>query len=65
MNSEYLPPAEIERQRNAWFRQRAKPGMTLDEYICLNEETLDLFPPTNEERHRKAERLMAMPEFIL
>ena len=65
MSLEFLPPTKNEQQRSAWFAERAKPGMTMDEYLRLNEECLQLFPPTNEERRRKAESLMAMPEFVL
>ena len=65
MNSEFLLPTEIEKQRSAWFLERAKPGMTMDDYIRLNDEALRLFPPTAEERQRKTESLMAMPEFVL
>ena len=65
MNLEFLPPTEIEKQRSAWFKQRAKPGMTMDEFIRLNDEALHLFPRTEEERRQKTESLMAMPEFVL
>ena len=65
MKMENLPPTETERQRGAWFQERAKPGMTLDGYFRLNDEALHLFPPTAEERQRKTESLMAMPEFVL
>jgi hypothetical protein len=65
MKTEFVPPTEIERQRSAWFKQRAKPGMTTDEFIKLNDEALHLFPRTDEERREKTESLMAMPEFVL
>ena len=65
MNTEFVPPTEIEKQRNQWFKQRAKPGMTMDEFIRLNNEALRLFPRTEEERRQKMEHLMAMPEFVL
>jgi len=65
MNLEFLPPTEVEKQRNTWFKQRAKPGMTMDEFISLNDEALHLFPRTEDERHQKTESLMAMPEFVL
>jgi hypothetical protein len=65
MSLEFLPPTEIEKQRHAWFTERAKPGMTMDEFIRLNDEALRLLPPSEEERQRKTESLMAMPEFVL
>jgi methionine aminopeptidase len=65
MKMEYIPPTEIERQRSAWFKERAVPGMTFEETICLNDEALHLFPPTEVERQQKTESLMAMPEFVL
>ena len=65
MKTEYVPPTEIERQRSAWFAERAKSSMTMDEFWRLNEEALQLFPRTDEERQRKTECLMAMPEFAL
>ena len=65
MKTEYVPPTEIGRQRQAWFKRRVKPGMTLTETIRLNDEALNLFPPTKEERRLKTESLMAMPEFVL
>ncbi len=65
MKMEYIPPTEIERQRSAWFKERAKPGMTFEEVVRLNDEALHLFPPTEKERRRKTESLMAMPEFVL
>jgi hypothetical protein len=65
MKLEFLPPTEIEKQRSVWFKERAMPGMTLEEIIQLNDEALRMFPPTQEERQRKTESLMAMPEFVL
>jgi hypothetical protein len=62
---EFLPPTGIEKQRNAWFKERAKPGMTFEEIIRLNDEALHLFPPAEEERRQKTNSLMAMPEFVL
>jgi hypothetical protein len=64
MKKQYLPPAEIVQQRSAWFKKRAKPGMTAEEAIRLSEEALRLFPPSKEERRQKMEDLMAMPEFM-
>jgi hypothetical protein len=65
MSLEFLTPTGIEKQCSAWFAERAKPGMTMDEFIRLNDEALRLFPRTEEERRRKTESLMAMPEFVL
>ena len=65
MKTEFVPPTKIQKQRNTWFKQRAKPGMTMDEFFRLNDEALPLFPRTEEERRRKTERLVAMPEFVL
>ncbi len=65
MKMEFVPPTEIEKQRAAWFKERAKPGIGFDESIRLNDEALRLFSPTEEEHRRKAESLMVMPEFIL
>jgi hypothetical protein len=65
MNMEFLPPTEIEKQRSAWFAERAKPGMAFDALIRLNDEALRLFPRTEEERRLKTENLTAMPEFVL
>jgi methionine aminopeptidase len=65
MKTEFVPPTEIEKQRNAWFKQRAKPGMTFEDCIRLNDEALHLFPSTEEERRQKTENLIAMPEFVL
>jgi hypothetical protein len=60
-----VPLTEIEKQRQAWFKEHVKPGMTFGEVIRLNDEALHLFPPTEEERRWKTESLMAMPEFVL
>ena len=65
MNSEFLPPTEVEKQRSEWFAERAKPGMAFEEVIRLNDKALHLFPPTEEEHRQKTEDLMAMPEFVL
>jgi len=62
---EKTPRTEFRHQRSAWFKERAKPGMTVDEVIRLNDEALRLFPPSKEERRQKMEDLMAMPEFVL
>jgi len=65
MDLEFQPPTEIERKPDAAFAERAKPGMTMDEYIRLNEEIRQLYPVTAEERQQKFERLKASPEFAL
>ena len=65
MKQEFIPPTETEKQRSAWFREHTKPGMTFSEFIRLNDEALNLYPRTEEERQRKTESLMAMPEFVL
>jgi TfoX/Sxy family transcriptional regulator of competence genes len=65
MSLEFLPPTEIEKQRAAWFAERAKPGTAVGEYWRLNEEAFRLFPRTEEERRRKTESLLATPEFVL
>jgi len=65
MNLEYIPPTESGRKRQAWFNAHSKPGMTMCDYISLNQEALRLFPVSDEERQLKPERLRAMPEFVL
>jgi hypothetical protein len=65
MKTEFVPPFEVQRQRNAWFKQQAKPGMTLTEVMQLNEEVFRHFPHTEEERRLKAESLKDVPEFVL
>jgi hypothetical protein len=65
MKKQYTPRTEIRQQRSAWFKEHAKPGMTVEEVIRLNDEALRLFPPTEEERRQKMENLIAMPEFVL
>jgi hypothetical protein len=65
MKMAFVSPIEIENRRNDWFKQRARSGMTMDELIRLNDQALDLFPQTEEERRQKTESLMAMPEFVL
>jgi hypothetical protein len=39
--------------------------MAFDAFIRLNNEALRLFPRNDEERRKKMESLMAMPEFVL
>ena len=58
-------PTDIKQQRSAGFKERARPGMTTDEAIRLNDEALRLFPVSREERRQKTEDLKAMPEFVL
>jgi len=65
MKPKFAPPTEIEKQRSAWFKQHAQSGMTFTEFVRLNDEAFNLFPRTDEERRRKTESLMAMPEFVL
>jgi hypothetical protein len=65
MKWEYIPPTEVGRQRQAWFREHSKPGLTLDEYIRLNDEALRRFPVSAEERRLKTESRMEIPEFVL
>lgn len=65
MDFEFHSLIEIEKQRAALFAERAKPRMTMDEYVKLNTEILQLFPVTEEERLQKFERLKAIPEFVL
>jgi hypothetical protein len=65
MKLEYVPPTEIEKQRSEWFAKHAKPGLTMDEFACLNDEALRLFPVTQEEREEKTRYLESIPEFVL
>lgn len=65
MRPEYVPPTEMGRKRQAWFKERVKPGMTFTEAVQLNDEAFRMFPVTEEERRLKTESLMAMPEFVL
>jgi hypothetical protein len=65
MKLEYVPATEIGRKRQAWFKAHSKPGLTMDEYISLNEEALRLLPISEEESRLKTESLMATPEFVL
>jgi hypothetical protein len=65
MKTEYGPPTEVGRQRQAWCKEHVKRGMTFAEAVRLNDEALHLLPRTEEVRRRKTESLMAMPEFVL
>jgi hypothetical protein len=49
MSLEFLPPFEIESQRSAWFKNHAKPRMTFEKFIRLNDEAFNLFPRTEAE----------------
>jgi len=64
-NEDIWAPTEIEMQREAWFEEGLKPGMTVDEVFRLNFEAVRLFPPTERERRRKTACLMSLPEFVL
>ena len=65
MKMEYIPLTQIEKHRSAWFKKHVKLGMIFEQFIRLNDEALHLFPRTEEERRKKTESLMAMPEFVL
>lgn len=65
MNLDLLPLTETEKQRNAWFAERARSGMPMDEYIRLNDEARRIFPTTAEERENKLERFKAVSGFVL
>lgn len=65
MNLKFSPLSEIEEHRTAWFVERAKPAMKLDEYWRLNEDAYRLFPLTVGERRAKFKRMKDMPEFVL
>jgi hypothetical protein len=40
MSMEFLPPAEIQKQRSTWFKQHAKPGMTFEGCIPKAEDLI-------------------------
>jgi hypothetical protein len=65
MKMEFVPPTEIEKQRSARFVEHFKPEMSTGERFQLLDQCRMLFPPTQEERRRKTESLMAIPEFVL
>lgn len=65
MKPQFVPETEMGRRRHAWFNERATMGMTMAEYVRLNEAALQLFPLSEEERRLKSESLTAMPEFVL
>jgi hypothetical protein len=65
MDFEFEQPTELEKQRTEYFAARAKPNMTMDEYIRLNEEILEKFPLTEEDRVRSLEAKKNIPEFVL
>lgn len=55
----------MSRKRHDWVQQHVRPGVTFEEGVRLNDEALRLFPPTDEERRLKMERLKDIPEFVL
>jgi hypothetical protein len=56
---------EIERKRAAWLAEHFKSEMSIGERFQLLDQCRMLFPQTPEERRRKTESLMAMPDFVL
>jgi hypothetical protein len=64
-NEDIWAPTDVEMQRDAWFKERHKAGMTNEEFWRLNAEAARLFPVTDRERRRKAAYLMSLPEFTL
>jgi len=62
---EFIPQAEIEKKRAAWLAEHFKSEMSIGEKFQLLDQCRMLFPQTPKERQRKAESLMAMPEFVL
>ena len=65
VKTEYMPPTEIGKQRHTWFKEHVKPDMKFEEIARRNDEALNLFPPTEEERRLKSESLKDIPEFVL
>jgi hypothetical protein len=65
MKMEQKPRTEVGQRRSARSKEHAKPGITAEEANRLSDEALHLFPPAEEERRRKMEDWMAMPEFVL
>jgi hypothetical protein len=61
----FIPQAEIEKKRAAWLAEHLKSGMSIGERFQLLDQCRMLFTATPEERRRKTESLMAMPEFVL
>lgn len=61
----FAPLSELEKQRNAWWAEHYRRGMTSEEYSQLNEQVFALFPITEQERREKTERLKNIPEFVL
>jgi hypothetical protein len=45
MSLEFLPPIETEKQRSAWFADRAKPGMTFEQIVRLMTKPSICFRP--------------------
>jgi hypothetical protein len=56
---------EVEKKRAAWLAEHLKSEMSIGERFQLLDQCRMLFPQTPEERQRKTESLMAMPEFVL
>lgn len=65
LNIEIPEPTELEKQRAAWFAERARPGMSMTDYCELNDEVRRLYPFTPEEWDRKRESRKDIPEFVL
>ena len=59
------PQTEIEKKRAAWWAEHYKPGLSLDEVFDLNDQLINLHPPTKEEQEQKTRDLETMPEFVL
>ncbi|MGA2854825.1 MAG: hypothetical protein ABSE90_11940 [Verrucomicrobiota bacterium] len=60
-----IPQTEIEKKRAAWLVEHSKSEMSIGEKFQLLDQCRMLFPATPEDRRRKTESLMAMPEFAL
>jgi hypothetical protein len=60
-----IPQTEIEKKRASWLVEHFKSEMSIGERFQLLDQCRMLFPQTPEERQRKTESLMAMPEFVL
>jgi hypothetical protein len=60
-----IPQTEVEKNRAAWLAEHLKSEMSIGERFQLLDQCRMLFPPTPEERQRKTESLMVMPEFVL
>jgi len=60
-----IPQTGIEKKRAAWVAKHLKSEISIGEKFQLLDQCRMLFPATPEERRRKTESLMAMPEFVL